>query len=167
MIRYTCLDTPIGSLTVAESDEGLVAVRFEGQAPPPDDWKRVSELESDADSQLLRYFDGELTAFDLPLAPKGTEFQSRVWREVEAIPYGATRSYLEVAERLGDAAAVRAVGAANGRNPLPIVIPCHRVLGVKGELTGYAGGVARKRFLLALEQPHAFGLGPLFQSATD
>lgn len=166
MIRYTCVPTPVGKLTVAESDRGLVAIRFEGQTPPGDDWKRVPRLDSNAETQLLQYFAGEIREFDLPLSVQGTDFQMRVWDEVAAIPYGATRSYHEIAERLGDVGAVRAVGAANGRNPIPVVIPCHRVLGRDGSLTGYSGGLARKQSLLALEQPDRFGRGPLFRDSS-
>lgn len=162
MIRHASVTTPIGALTVVENDEGLLAVRFEGQGPPDDDWQRVPRLDSGADTQLLEYFGGERSTFELPLAARGTDFQLRVWNEVAEIPYGATRSYRQIAERLGDVGAVRAVGAANGRNPTPIVIPCHRVVGLNGSLTGYSGGVERKRALLALEQPNRFGHGPLF-----
>ena len=161
MIRAQHLDTPIGLLTLAESEAGLVAILFEEQSRPPA-WQLVESLDCDAASRLQEYFAGEPVEFDLPLAPAGSEFQQRVWQAVSAIPYGETRSYLEIAESLGEPGAVRAVGAANGRNPLPIVVPCHRVLGSDGSLTGYAGGVERKRRLLALEQPYVYGRGPLF-----
>lgn len=161
MIRYQKLHSPIGTLSVAENDAGLVAVLFEEQ-PPREGWLPVDELDSGAGDQLRAYFEGELRAFDLPLAPRGTEFQRQVWQAVSTIPYGDTRSYLEIAESFGHGAAVRAVGAANGKNPLPIVVPCHRVVGTDGSLTGYAGGFARKRRLLELEQPGRYGPGPLF-----
>ena len=112
---------------------------------------------------LQRYFAGELREFQLALAPEGTPFQQRVWQELRSIPYGETISYLELARRVGDAHAVRAVGRANGANPIPIVVPCHRVIGADGTLTGYGGGLERKRALLALEarysgKPHQLAL---------
>lgn len=106
-------------------------------------------------SQLAAYFAGELRDFDLPLAPVGSPFEQRVWRELQTIPYGTTTSYGEVARRLGVPNAARAVGTANGRNPIPIIIPCHRVIGSTGGLTGYGGGLARKRHLLDLEARHS------------
>jgi methylated-DNA-[protein]-cysteine S-methyltransferase len=105
-----------------------------------------------AECQLAEYFRGERRVFDVPLAPRGTEFQQRVWQALREIPFGETRSYGQVAERIGQPTAVRAVGAANGRNPLSIVAPCHRVIGANGDLTGFAGGIETKRFLLALEK---------------
>jgi len=105
-----------------------------------------------AASQLKSYFAGQLTEFDLPLAPAGTEFQRRVWAGLRTIPYGETVSYGELARQLGSPSASRAVGLANGRNPIAIVVPCHRVIGSDGSLTGYGGGLDRKRFLLALER---------------
>jgi methylated-DNA-[protein]-cysteine S-methyltransferase len=101
--------------------------------------------------QLKAYFDGQLKAFDLPLAPQGTEFQRQVWRALQTIPYGRTKSYGEIARRLGRPEASRAVGAANGQNPIPVIIPCHRVIGADGSLTGFGGGLPIKRKLLALE----------------
>lgn len=103
--------------------------------------------------QLQEYFDGNRTAFDLKLNPKGTEFQKRVWRELVKIPYGKTVSYLDLAKKLGDAKAIRAVASANGKNPLWIIVPCHRVIGSDGSLTGYAGGLHRKQWLLNHENP--------------
>lgn len=105
-----------------------------------------------AAEQLAAYFAGELTAFDLPLAPAGTEFQQKVWSQLRAIPYGETRTYGELATKLRRPTASRAVGAANGKNPLGIVVPCHRVIGASGDLTGYAGGLPMKKWLLAHEQ---------------
>ncbi|MEX2541525.1 MAG: methylated-DNA--[protein]-cysteine S-methyltransferase [Trueperaceae bacterium] len=165
MTRYTFHETPIGHLTLAENDAGLASIRFEEaakQRPPESDWRFVDRLELDAAAQLDAYFSRELTTFDLPLAPMGSRFQLAVWRAVGRIPYGETRSYLDIANELGQPGSVRSVGAANGANPLPIVVPCHRVLGSDGSLTGYAGGLELKRRLLELEQPHKFGLGPLF-----
>ena len=142
------VDTPIGTIWLGGGDRGLTHVSFErtpATAPPP-------RLASAARQQLAAYFAGELERFDLPLAPTGTDFQRRVWDAVAAIPYGATASYSEIAAAVGRPAACRAVGAANGRNPLAIVIPCHRVVGAAGALTGYGGGLERKRALLDLER---------------
>jgi methylated-DNA-[protein]-cysteine S-methyltransferase len=121
-------------------------VRFGGEPARSDD-----TLLLDAAAQVSAYFAGELREFDLPLAPRGTEFQRRVWDAVSAIPYGSTASYSEIAAVVCTPAACRAVGAANGRNPLPVIVPCHRVIGMAGELTGYGGGIDRKRALLDLE----------------
>jgi methylated-DNA-[protein]-cysteine S-methyltransferase len=148
----TLLDSPIGPLLVASREGGLAEIRFNGrrEALPPG-WQYVDALEGDAVPQLRAYFAGELRTFDLPLAPEGTPFQRAVWEALRAIPYGTTCSYADLARRIGRPAAVRAVGAANGKNPLPIVVPCHRVIGSDGTLTGYAGGLSVKRALLALE----------------
>lgn len=112
--------------------------------------------------QLGQYFVGKLTAFDLRLAPEGTEFQQKVWAELLKIPYGETITYMELAVRLGDAKAIRAVGTANGRNPIAIIIPCHRVIGAGNKLTGYAGGIWRKKLLLELEMKHSVRKDRLF-----
>ena len=142
------VDTPIGTLWLGGGELGLTHVAFERtrEAGPP------RRLATAARQQLAAYFAGELEGFDLPLAPAGTGFQRRVWEAVAAIPYGATASYSEIAAAVGRPAACRAVGAANGRNPLAIVIPCHRVVGAAGALTGYGGGLGRKRALLDLER---------------
>lgn len=155
---WTTLDSPIGELRVVERDGALTAIDFSpfrdavGGRPlgaRDDDHPVLVE----AVRQLRAYFAGELTDFDLPLAPVGSDFQQRVWAELQRIGYGRTASYGEVARRLGHTgAASRAVGTANGRNPIPVVIPCHRVIGADGTLTGYAGGMARKQTLLELEQ---------------
>ena len=142
------VDTPIGTLWLGGGERGLAGVSFEWtpEAGPP------RPLASAARQQLAAYFAGELDRFDLPLALAGSDFQRRVWDAVAAIPYGATASYSEIAAAIGRPAACRAVGAANGRNPLAIVIPCHRVVGAAGALTGYGGGLERKRALLDLER---------------
>jgi methylated-DNA-[protein]-cysteine S-methyltransferase len=142
-----CVDTPIGTVWLARDDQGLRRVAFTG-APGA---RSTDGLLVDAAEQLLAYFDGELERFELPLSPGGTAFQRRVWDAVSAIPYGATTSYSALAASIGSPTAWRAVGAANGRNPLPIVVPCHRVVGAAGSLTGYGGGLERKRALLDLE----------------
>ncbi|HET9633327.1 MAG TPA: methylated-DNA--[protein]-cysteine S-methyltransferase, partial [Terrabacter sp.] len=113
-------------------------------------------------TQLDAYFSGSLTTFDLPLAPRGDAFHQRVWALLREIPYGETRSYGQLATALGDRNLAQAVGTANGRNPIAIVVPCHRVIGADGSLVGYAGGLDRKRFLLALEEPSADVSGRLF-----
>jgi methylated-DNA-[protein]-cysteine S-methyltransferase len=131
----------------------LQAFRHSGSIQIGADWVRHDESAPfmEAKRQLTAYFHGELKAFDLPLRLCGTEFQQRVWEELRRIPYGSTISYGELAQRVGNPNASRAVGLANGRNPISIVVPCHRVIGANGKLTGYSGGVARKEALLALE----------------
>jgi len=151
---YTDIDTPIGTLLLVGNAEALTGIRFvEGRravAPDPG-WKRASEPFREVIRQLEAYFAGDLREFDLPLAPNGTPFQQRVWRELRTIPYGTTISYLDVARRIGQPNAVRAVGAANGQNRIAIVIPCHRVIGADGSLTGFGGGIEVKGRLLRLE----------------
>lgn len=158
--RHAVLDSPVGPLTVVAAADGLIGVYFEGHLRLPDAAGFGPRAESADDptltaaaDQLAGYFAGTRTAFDLPLAPVGNPFQRRVWDLLRQIPYGQTRSYGQLARRLGDVGLARAVGSANGANPLSIVVPCHRVVGTDGTLTGYAGGVARKRLLLDLEQP--------------
>jgi len=152
-LASTTLDTPLGPLHLLAGDEGLVAVTLPEQ-PAPEAGARDGAghpvLER-ARAQLADYFAGRLQQFDLPLAPRGTGFQREVWIALAAIPFGATRSYADIARQLGRPTASRAVGAANGRNPLPIVVPCHRVVGTDGSLTGYAGGLACKEWLLRHE----------------
>ncbi len=154
------MPSPVGTLTLVAGDDGLRAVLWAGDDPRRVPLGPVGEgagepVLAEARRQLEAYFAGRLRRFDLPLAFRGTAFQKRVWAELLLIPYGETRSYGEIARRLGDANLMRAVGAANGRNPLSIVAPCHRVVGAAGQLTGFAGGLAAKRFLLDLE-----GAGP-------
>lgn len=154
-ILYTLTDTPVGPLLIGMADAGLCGIYFQASknAREPDpDWHRVDDLPCDAVPQLRAYFARELRQFDLPLAPEGTTFQLEVWAALEEIPYGQTISYAELARRINRPNAVRAVGAANGRNPLSIVVPCHRVIGSDGALTGYGGGVPIKEALLALER---------------
>ncbi|MDO9427979.1 MAG: methylated-DNA--[protein]-cysteine S-methyltransferase [Methylobacterium sp.] len=152
--RYTILASPIGPLVLAGTDERLARIGFptgKGAVTPGVDWHRDDAAFAEARAQFAAYFDGRLTRFDLALAPRGTPFQRAVWSELTRIPPGETISYGELARRIGRPTASRAVGAANGANPLPIVVPCHRVIGAGGALTGFAGGVETKRFLLALE----------------
>jgi methylated-DNA-[protein]-cysteine S-methyltransferase len=158
MTVYDFFDSPVGRLTLAADDAGLRHIAFElGRHPVwiGDDWRRDAAAFACVREQLAAYFAGELTEFDLPLAPQGSAFDRRVWSALRTIAYGATLSYGELARRIGGATAARAVGAANGRNPLPIVVPCHRVIGADGSLTGFGGGIATKKFLLEHEQKYA------------
>jgi methylated-DNA-[protein]-cysteine S-methyltransferase len=153
--RYTWLETPLGGALLTAEGDALTRVSLgaPAEAVRPE-WERVSSgpgVLAEACGQLAEYFAGARTAFDLPLAPTGTAFQQRVWAALADVPYGATATYLDVARALGDVKATRAVGAANGRNPLGVVVPCHRVVGADGSLTGYAGGLDRKRWLLRHE----------------
>ena len=151
-MNYQFLDTPIGRLRLVSNGAALVRIEFEGHYSTAAGDEAVSDavLEACAD-QLRDYFAGTRDHFDLPLAPAGTEFQRAVWAVLSAIPHGELRSYRDIAIAIDKPAAVRAVGAANGRNPLPVVVPCHRVIGSDGSLTGFAGGLGIKRQLLELE----------------
>jgi len=152
------IPSPVGELTLVASDAGLVAVLWEHDNF---DRVRLGEMVEDdahpvliaAATQLDEYFAGKRTAFDLPLDFRGTDFQKSVWAALLTIPFGETRSYGEIARQIGQPTASRAVGAANGRNPISIIAPCHRVIGANGSLTGFAGGIEAKRLLLALENP--------------
>jgi methylated-DNA-[protein]-cysteine S-methyltransferase len=151
--KHLTMESPLGLLAVAAVDAGVTYVHM-GVEEVKESWgpeEATPVLEAAVD-QLEAYFAGDLKEFDLPLAASGTDFQQRVWRELCRIPYGETVSYLDIAERIGDRKAVRAVGLANGRNPIAIVVPCHRVIGSNGKLTGYAGGLWRKERLLNLER---------------
>ena len=156
---WTFMDSPIGALRLVAHDGSITAIEFSPFSEtlavgPRDD---THPLLVEARDQLTAYFARELKEFDLPLAPQGTPFQHRVWAELQQIGYGETASYGQVAHRLGMTnAASRAVGLANGRNPIPIVVPCHRVIGANGTLTGYAGGLTVKQTLLELEQDALF-----------
>ena len=155
---YCYLDTPIGELLLAGDSDALGLVGFpEGamRREPAPDWIYNEKPFAAAIRQLNEYFAGKRKDFDLPLRLDGTEFQMLVLQELRRIPYGETASYRDVAERIGRPKAMRAVGAANGRNPIPIIVPCHRVIGSHGELTGFGGGLATKEALLRLESEHA------------
>ena len=167
--RHTLVDTVLGPLTVAASGEAVVGIYF------PDHWYQPAEgslgprvdarddvLFDAVRSQLTEYLAGERTAFDLPTATAGNPLQERVWAVLRGIPYGGTTTYGEIAAELGDRAFAQAVGQANGHNPISIVVPCHRVVGRNGQLTGYAGGLWRKQFLLELEEPEAVKAARLF-----
>jgi methylated-DNA-[protein]-cysteine S-methyltransferase len=158
-LSCSIVPSPIGPLTLVGDDAGLHGVYFEGARAGA--LSETCVLDSrplrEAIRQLEEYFAGRRTAFDLSLSPHGTAFQRRVWNALAEIPFGDTWSYAAVAQRIGAPTAARAVGAANGKNPLPIVVPCHRVIGADGSLTGYGGGLERKRQLLALEAEVAAG----------
>lgn len=147
MENRICVDSPIGPLTIAESDGEIVALSF-GEGQPAG---VCTEILHEAERQLHQYFAGERQAFDLPVRPAGTPFQRSVWQALAEIPFGETRTYAEIARRIGRPKACRAVGMANHVNPIPVIIPCHRVIGADGSMTGYAGGLDVKRRLLALE----------------
>lgn len=144
------VSSPIGPLTLIATDHALTEIRFGADAEAPDD-ARDHPIVAAAAAQLAAYFAGDRRTFDLPLAPTGTVFQRAVWRALGDVAYGQTTGYGALARALGRPTAARAVGAANGANPLPIVVPCHRVIGADGTLTGYAGGLTIKRWLLAHE----------------
>ena len=159
---FTRFLSPLGELVLTASETALTGVRFptsrhvpplHGAESPRAAERRGAggEVLARACQQLTEYFVRTRTTFDLPLDPTGTPFELRVWEELRAIPFGATRSYAEIARRLGDVRLTRAVGAANGKNPIPIIVPCHRVIGAKGDLTGFGGGLDRKRWLLEHE----------------
>ncbi|MEM7754120.1 MAG: methylated-DNA--[protein]-cysteine S-methyltransferase [Planctomycetota bacterium] len=149
--------SPVGTLTLQASAAGLVRTDFTPAQTP--DEVVPPELAAAAD-QLAEYFSGNRTSFDLPLDLRGTDFQRSVWLALLEIPFGATRSYADIARAIGNPKAVRAVGLANGRNPVSVIVPCHRVIGADGSLTGYGGGVDRKRTLLAHEGVRGFAQPP-------
>jgi len=172
-VGYTTMDSPIGPLLLASTEEGLCFIEFgeeQDSLPSLQRWCKkhflgVSVVREDrrneqAKKQLQEYFSGERSAFDLPLVMYGTPFQKTVWKQLTKIPYGQTRTYKEIAQAIGTTKAVRAIGGANHRNPIPIVVPCHRVIGTNGALVGYSAGLPIKEFLLELEkasrpQPHS------------
>ena len=154
-LLYTCMESPIGSLLLLGDGRQLHRIGLpEGKAAikPEKEWRRRDDAFQEVIHQLRAYFSGSLHQFELPFAAAGTPFQQRVWKALQEIPYGETRSYGEIARHIGKPTASRAVGAANGLNPLPIIIPCHRVIGASGKLTGFGGGLPTKERLLALER---------------
>lgn len=160
-LASTTLASPVGELRLVAGDRGLVAILWEKDDPArvplgPTVDRANHAILGETRRQLDEYFAGRRTMFDLPLDFRGTDFQKRVWSQLLAIPFGETRSYGEIAQALGQPTASRAVGAANGRNPISIVAPCHRVVGSTGKLTGFAGGLAAKQWLLELERPTAW-----------
>ncbi|MHC6529918.1 methylated-DNA--[protein]-cysteine S-methyltransferase [Vibrio proteolyticus] len=154
MNRYSIFNSPLGRVTVQANEQGLLGVWFETHTTQP---KQLGERDDDfpilvrAIKQLTEYFSGERTVFSLPVAAQGTAFQQQVWQALQAIPYGETWSYQDLANYINNPKAVRAVGLANGKNPVSVIVPCHRVIGKSGKLTGYAGGLERKQSLLKLE----------------
>jgi methylated-DNA-[protein]-cysteine S-methyltransferase len=150
-VRYTTMPSPVGELLIAGTDDGIACIHMQPASPQPQ-WVRDDDALKAAVDQLQAYFAGTLTTFELPLAPEGSQFQRRVWSALRDIPYGQTESYGTIAERIGHPGAARAVGRANSQNPIAIVVPCHRVIGSTGQLTGYAGGMERKQALLDLER---------------
>lgn len=155
-INLTTMPSPIGTLRLRATDKGLTHVFHESQQPDlaNENWQESPDHPhlANARFQLEEYFAGKRKTFDVPLAPEGTAFQQEVWMALRNIPYGQTASYSDIAKQIGTPNAVRAVGAANGNNPLSIFVPCHRVIGKNGTLTGYAGGVGKKSALLAIER---------------
>ncbi len=150
MMETAYLKTPIGYAEFQGDMNGLASVTVFDEEKPID---IIPEALEDAVYQFTEYFEGKRRKFDLKLNPKGTDFQQKVWKALLGIPYGKTVSYLELSKKLGDVKAIRAVAAANGKNPLWIIVPCHRVIGSNGDLVGYAGGLYRKKWLLAHESP--------------
>lgn len=156
---YHWYHSPFGKLLLSGTQTALSSVIFPNQQPAPSgEWKQSTSAFTDTCKQLDLYFAGRLKEFDLQLAPAGTEFQQSVWRELLNIPYGTTTSYAAIANKIGNIKAVRAVGGANGRNPIPVIIPCHRVIGSDGSLTGFGGGLPTKTFLLNLENSEQLDL---------
>jgi methylated-DNA-[protein]-cysteine S-methyltransferase len=153
---HTQIPSPIGPLQLIGNEHSLQGL-YMHPCDPPDDWREASEPFAEATRQLEQYFAGERTEFDLKLDMRGTQFQKDVWNALLTIPYGETRSYGEIARQIGRPDRARAVGMANGSNPVSIIVPCHRVIGADGSLTGYGGGLDRKRFLL----DHEAGVGSL------
>lgn len=155
---HNIIASPVGDLTLVASDKGLMAVLWENEDPARvkvDAGARAHDHPTleETERQLREYFEGKRTTFSLMLDFQGTEFQQQVWHALLTIPYGETRSYLQIARQINNEKSVRAVGAANGKNPISIIAPCHRVIGSSGKLTGFAGGLEAKAFLLQLESP--------------
>lgn len=157
MIARRTFSSPVGELTAGTSEEGICFLEFDA-APDPEELPGDHPFLDQLEQELREYFDRRRTVFEVPLAPSGSDFQQRVWNALLEIPYGVTRTYMDQSRRLGDVKAIRAVAHANGQNRIAILIPCHRVIGSDGSLTGYAGGIWRKKFLLELEsrQPTLF-----------
>lgn len=150
-MQTTYINSPIGTLKIEGAAEGISAILFSEEAVPEN--QIIPKHLQQATVQLQQYFNKERSKFSLQLAPQGTKFQQKVWKELQTIPFGKTTSYQQIANQLGNPKVIRAAASANGKNPLSIVIPCHRVLGSDGSLTGYAGGLERKKWLLAHESP--------------
>lgn len=144
-------ESPVGNLNLESTDNTILRLSFNGKKPCDPGVTAQPEIIRKAVQQLKEYFNGRRKDFSLPLAPEGTDFQMEVWKQLQEIPYGSTTTYSQLSEKLGNPKAIRAIGRANGQNPIPIIIPCHRVVGANNELTGYSGGIERKRKLLQLE----------------
>ncbi len=162
MLKFynTTFETPVGFLELKSDDVALLSVSFINQFNPGS--TELPDILAEAVKQLQEYFKGERKIFDLKLKPDGTQFQQKIWELVKNVPYGKTVSYLDIAKLSGSGKNTRAVGLANGKNPIPIIIPCHRVIGTSGKLTGYAGGMERKQWLLQHELKHEKPAGFLF-----
>lgn len=145
------IDSPLGHIKIEGDEQGIIAIIFIESSEIID--PVIPEILEDIVYQLKEYFKGERNTFDIPLNPQGTNFQKKVWRQLQEIPFGKTVSYMDMAKELGDPKVIRAAASANGKNPISIIIPCHRVIGSDGSLTGYAGGLHRKKWLLAHESP--------------
>jgi methylated-DNA-[protein]-cysteine S-methyltransferase len=161
--NYQYLETPLGTLRLISNGQALERIEF-SKMHGDDGRQQTDAVLEQATSQLREYFQGQRKSFSVPLAAQGTEFQHRVWSALQAIPFGELRSYRDIADSIGNHKAVRAVGAANGRNPIPIIVPCHRVIGSNGTLTGFAGGLPAKQQLLALEGINLMGSQQEIQS---
>ena len=163
-MQFRTVDSPVGLLTLAGMGGRLRHLRMVDQTyePSHDGWEANDAFFGDAVAQLDAYFSGELVEFDVDLELIGTEFQRRVWKALLTIPYGETRSYGDIALQIGSRGAFRAVGLANGHNPIGIIVPCHRVIGANGSLTGYGGGLDRKKHLLEMERNRLFPIATLF-----
>ena len=156
---YKTIESPIGLLKLCSDEQSLLSVCFNGE--DLEQHGEYPEILTEAQKQLEEYFSGVRKSFNLPIAPQGTDFQRRVWEQLEMVKYGTTLSYVEIARKLGSEKFSRAVGMANGKNPLPIIIPCHRIIGNNGKLTGYAGGLDRKKWLLVHELNHSGNSGKM------
>ena len=160
-MNYHIIDTPVGQLIMVGDQQGVCRLEFYNAEIPTaiaPCWKHDAAFFKPLVEQLNAYFVGDLTTFDTALKPQGSVFQTAVWHALRQIPYGQTCSYADIAKRINNPKAIRAVGAANGRNPIVIIVPCHRVIGSSGQLTGYGGGLSRKKFLLNLEQANSNGV---------
>ena len=153
------IESPIGLLKLCSDEQSLLSITFHDEVTEQD--VEFPEILVEAQKQFEEYFSGVRKSFDLRLAPQGTDFQHRVWDQVALVQYGTTMSYVEIAKKLGSENFSRAIGMANGRNPLPIIIPCHRIIGNNGKLTGYAGGLDRKKWLLLHELNHSENSGEI------
>lgn len=166
MLYYDILPSPIGNLLLVANDVGLKQILFEDEnqlKEIKDDWVKYPDKLKSATDQLVDYFNKKRSTFDVKLAPDGTAFQKQIWKQLLEIPYGETCSYLDIALSINKPSACRAIGMANSKNPIPIIIPCHRVIGKNGKLTGYAGGLENKAKLLEIENIHLSSLKKQFQ----